>query len=174
MSDARFRIAPLAFATPIDTLEAWIDAARAGDSTVYATGPALPHGHPSVKRVQVLADRGVLRPHLMRRRDGKGFDFLATRLPDPPPVAGVAVARDAGGKGARVLAALTARAEARDVMHSNAELARACGLKNADEASYQIRKLIAAQVIRVEDFGPLERRAVTIIATGATTRRGRL
>jgi hypothetical protein len=60
------------------------------------------------------------------------------------------------------------------VMQTNAELARECLLKNADAARYQIDKLEAQGAIRVEDFGPNERRAVTIVASGLTTKRGRL
>lgn len=171
----QFRIAPLATIADEAALTAWIDAARPGESSIYATGPALPQQHPVIRLVNVLADRGVLRPHVVRRTDGRGFDFLVVKRGDE----GVAVdmpsrRQDRAARTDRVLKALTQRAEAAGVMQSNQELARQCGLKNADEASYQLRKLIQRGDIRVEDFGPNERRCVTIIAIGKTTVRGRL
>ena len=171
----QFRIEPLTTAAERRALEVWIAAAAPGDSTVYATGPALPHGHETVKLVQVLNDRGVLQLNLKRRGDRHGFDFLATKMADPLPVSPKADRSALSeAKCVRVLAALTERARAGGEMQSNQELARECTLKNADEASYQLRKLIARKAIRVEDFGPNERRVVTIVATGTASVRGRL
>lgn len=170
----RVRIAPLAMAVAIETFEAWVARARPGDSTLYATGPALLHAHPTVRLVQVLADRAVLRPHIRRRADGAGFDFTVTRIDeeavgDAPPRSAVAEA-----KCVRVLNALTRCAERGGMMQSNQELARECALKNASEASYVLRKLTARGAIRVTDHGPNERRVATIVASGAATVRGRL
>lgn len=170
---ARFQAAPLATFADEAALAAWIDAAAPEDCAIYATGPALPQQHPTVRMVQTLTDRGVLRVHVKRRVDGRGFDFLAFKRAAepvrsaPPPARGEA-------KQARVLTLLTQRAAAGGVMPSNGELARACGLKNADAARYQLEKLTARGEIRIEDFGPNERRCVTIVATGQTTKRGRL
>lgn len=172
---AQYRIAPLATFADQAALSKWVDAAAAGHSAVYATGPALPQKHPVIQMVSVLADRGVVRPHVVRRADGRGFDFLIVKrgagaVSDDMP----SRRDDREARTDRVLEALTQRAETGSVMQSNLELARECGLKNADEASYQLRKLIQRGVIRIEDFGPNERRCVTIIAIGKTTVRGRL
>lgn len=164
--------APVATFADQRALAAWIEAAAPEDSAIYATGPALPHGHPVVQMVQTLTDRGVLRTHLKARADGRGFDFLAFKRAAEKP-RGCALKRGEVKIG-RVLELLTQRAERGGVMPSNAELARACGLKNADAARYQLNKLEDRGAIRIEDFGPNERRAVTIVATGQTTKRGRL
>lgn len=172
MQDRRTGTAPLATFADQQQLAAWIETAQPEDCAIYATGPALPHRHPTVQMVQTLTDRGVLRTHLKARADGRGFDFLAFKRAAETPRA---CAQGRGeAKLARVLAALTKRAEGGGVMPSNGELARACGLKNADAARYQLNKLEAQDVIRIEDFGPNERRVVTIVATGAATVRGRL
>lgn len=168
----RVTIAPLATFADQAALAAWIEAARPEDSAIYATGPALPHRHPVVQMVQTLTDRGVLRAHLKARHDGRGFDFLVYKR------AAQAVPAKAASRGeakmARVLQALTRVVAAEGLMPSNAELARQCGLKNADAARYQLNKLEAAGAIRIEDFGPNERRTVTITETGQSSRRGRL
>lgn len=163
---------PLATFADCDALEAWVAGAEAEQGTVYATGPALIQSHPVVRLVRVLVDRGVLRTHVISRGVGRGFDYVAFKR------AAETVRPCAPGRGetklAKVLTALTKRAAAGGVMQSNAELARECGLKNADAARYQIAKLEARGVIQVEDFGPNERRRVTIAATGDSTKRGRL
>jgi DNA-binding Lrp family transcriptional regulator len=57
---------------------------------------------------------------------------------------------------------------------TNAELAKRIGLKDAVAASYRVRRLVQSGAIVVEEPSPSERRVVTIVATGAQTRRAQL
>jgi hypothetical protein len=63
-------------------------------------------------------------------------------------------------------------------MATDAELARECGLKDADAASYVLRKLKGEDAghrrIRILNYGPRERRVAVIVATGAATVRAAL
>ncbi|WP_447727255.1 hypothetical protein [Sphingomonas koreensis] len=74
----------------------------------------------------------------------------------------------------RVLRRLRRAANLGLVCPTNAELARDCGLKDADAASYRLRKLIGNKLIRVDDQGPNARRIVTIIESGRSTVAGAL
>src|SRR3546814_2904818 len=53
---------------------------------------------------------------------------------------------------------------------TNAELAVALGLKNAEVARYEFNRLVRQGKIAVAGFGPRRRRVVTIVATGQQTR----
>src|SRR3546814_11901062 len=57
---------------------------------------------------------------------------------------------------------------------TNAELAVALGLKNAEVARYEFNRLVRQGKIAVAGFGPRRRRVVTIVATGQQTRKGGL
>lgn len=173
----RFALGPLAFAVELEALEAWLDAARPGDTFEYAHGRCAPQTAPAFRRAGELGRGGAVQ--LSQRREGQTFHYLATRLAPVQDAPGEAVppARSASlpeTPEERVLLQLRRAANLGMVCPTNAELARACGLKDAAAASYRVRQLVRWGWIRVEDNGPNARRIVTICQTGKRTVEGRL
>jgi hypothetical protein len=164
-----------------EQLHSWATRARPGDDVVYATG-ARP-GDVISAAVRALHASGVVT--MTSKRIPGGFRFIAQRLPDPRP--SQLRMRKAGNRGhftrrcdgakrsTRIVLRLLKRAAARgEPCPTNAELARAAGLKDALAASYRIRRLVKDGLIQVEGPDPTERRVVTIVATGQRTRRAML
>ena len=167
---------------PDSAIRSWAAEAAPGSSIVYARGAALPSGA-GVDLVRALAQAGTVAP--VRRRAPHGFDFIAQRTRSPFALK-AAVARLARGPVRRNRKASTktecralyrlikkAAAEGRPCP-TNAELARAVGLKDADAARFRLRRLVAEGLITFTDHGPNERRVATITETGRSTPRGEL
>ncbi len=183
----RYQIGPIAFAIELDALEAWLDSAPVGDRIVYAHGRAAPSKAAAFVRAGELGRARLLRLHNRRRPDGD-WEWLAIRCAAPdaddaPDAVRAPLARaDAMHETveARVLRVLRVAANIGTVCPTNAEIAQACGLlrrdgaPDPDAASYRVRKLVAAGAIRIEDFGPTQRRIVTICGSGAKTVAGAL
>jgi hypothetical protein len=164
-------------AIALEAFEEWFAAADAGDAIVYAWGAVLRRDRAAVARAAELADERELRLHLARR-DGR-IEYLARRIDPPREVSVGAVAVTARGETVedRVFHAIRRRCRFALPMATDAELARECGLRDADQAAYMLRKLKADpgyRRIRVENFGPGQRRVATIVAPGAATVRGPL
>lgn len=170
MSAPAFSIGPLAYALSISDFAAWVERAPVGARIVYAHGSVPPRGEPAWALAGALETAG--RVTLTAARDGGVTEWIATKLAAGPGAAAAAPIEDAAAE--RVLARLRRAANLEQVCPTNAELAEACGLKDADAASYRIRKLIRERRIRVEDQGPRARRIVTIVATGRSTVAGGL
>lgn len=158
----------------------WAERALPGEDVVYSTGvrPAEKIG----AAVRALHDSGVVA--LTSKRVDGGFRFIAQRLADPRPSQHVRKAAprgrfspasdDAKRTTHMVLRQLARAAKRGDPCPTNAELARAVGLKDAVAASYRVRRLVKDGAIVVEEPSPLERRVVTIVASGHRTRRAKL
>lgn len=158
---------------------AWAERARPGEDVAYCIGGERPH--PTIARVaRALKDSGLVA--LTSRRGSDGFRFIAQRLPNPlpsrvlaraiAPRGRFALAADDGKRTTLAVLRLLVRAAGRgDVCPTNAELARMVGLKDFKAASYRVQRLVADGKIVVEQPSPIERRVVTIVATGKATRR---
>lgn len=167
-----------------DQLSSWAAKAKPGEDVVYSTG--VRPGDKIGAAVRALHDAGVvaLTSKRVAADQGGGFRFIAQRLADPRPSQRLrrpapqgrfAAASDDAKRTLRmVLRQLVRAAKRGEPCPTNAELARAVGLKDAVAASYRMRRLVKDGAIVVEEPSPLERRVVTIVASGAQTRRARL
>lgn len=162
-----------------EQLTSWAERALPGEDVVYSSG-ARP-GDRIGAAVRALHDAGVV-TMTSKRVDGR-LRFIAQRLPEararrmgkPAPQGRFApAAGDAKATTRMVFQLLRRAARCGAPCPTNAELARIVGLKDAVAASYRVRRLVKDGVIRVEEPGPLERRVVTIVATGMQTRRAML
>lgn len=164
-----------------EQLISWAQRARPGEDVAYFTGDRPSEALRSV--VRDLSAQGLVVP--TTKRAGAGFRFIAQRLEAPRPSQLRARARVNPGQfrqssdhakrvGGAVLRLLSRAANRGQACPTNAELARALGLKDAVAASYRVRCLVRAGKIRVEEPSPTERRVVTIVATGKSTVRGAL
>lgn len=166
---------PPSWAVPAGAIEAWIVSAEPGDEIVYATGPSLPHGMASVYMVRELAEAGHVRLHMRRNRDTRALEYVAVRrIAESPVVPASPCEVDPRGIARRMMQLLTKAALTCRPCPTNAELAAALGLKNAEAARYEFNRLVRQGKITVADFGPRRRRVVTIVATGQQTRRASL
>lgn len=164
-----------------EQLHSWAARARPGDDVVYDEG-ARP-GADIGAAVRGLHDAGLV-TMTSKRVDGR-LRFIAQRLADPAaagrehrgaPHRGRFAKRATGRRCAeRLIYKLLVEAARRGApCPTNAELAARVGLSGAVAASYRMRRLVAAGDIAVEEPSPLERRVVTIMATGKQTRRATL
>lgn len=163
-----------------EQLSSWADNARPGDDVVYFTG--VRPGDKIGEAARSLRESGVVA--LTSKRVQGGFRFIAQRLPDPRPSQRMrkpvsrgrfTVASDDARETTRMVLRQLMRAARRgEPCPTNAELARVVGLKDAVAASYRVRRLVKDGKIIVEEPSPLERRVVTITASGLRTRRAML
>ncbi|MGO1304728.1 MAG: hypothetical protein ACTMKV_08075 [Sphingomonas parapaucimobilis] len=148
-------------------LRAWVFTARPGARLTFATGQEPPRDQPIWSAVRAMVDMGLISMFSPRRPDGRGFDYVAHRLPSP-----VAIHDDASRE-ARVFAEIERCVAIGEPMPTDRQLARRCGFGHADEASYALRKLKARTAgdrrICVINHGPLEHRQAIILSTGGTT-----
>jgi hypothetical protein len=167
---ATFQIAALTLCRPSAELLAWAACAKIGERFVYAVGRVEPRSDPIWRLAGSLAD--ARRVTLVRDRRGDGLiEFIAERIRETPrPVVIVQTDDDDDA----VLRAIRRRLNLRLPMATNAELARECSLKDANRASYVLRRLIARGVIQIVEMGPKQRRIVTLMATRQKTVEGSL
>ncbi len=161
-----------------DQLARWAERAAPGEDAVYCTGP-----RPSQEigaAAMALRERGLVT--IKHKRVEGGFRFIAERLGGPARVRSA----EHRGRFARreskerrtaetiIYRLLKSAAQAGQPCPTNAELAARAGLSGAVAASYRMRRLVKAGKIVVAEPSPLERRVVTIVATGKSTRRAML
>lgn len=161
-----------------DQFRTWVEGAAPGDDVVYATGVRPAEGIGAV--VRSLHEKGLVT--MTSKRGADGFRFIAQRLANPrqqrgPEHRGRFAKREIKGRRTAerlILKILTTAAAKGQACPTNAELAKRAGLSGAVAASYRVRRLVQSGAIVVEEPSPLERRVVTIVATGAQTRRAQL
>lgn len=165
-----------------EQVRSWAERARPGEDIVYAEG-ARP-GDTIGAVVRGLKDMGLV-TMTSKRVDGR-LRFIAQRLPDPAPSARLRRGPEQRGRFAkreikgrrtaeRLIYKLLVDAAKRGApCPTNAELATRVGLSGAVAASYRMRRLVAAGDISIDEPSPLERRVVTILASGKQTRRAML
>lgn len=184
-------LGPLTLYVEVAAMEAWLERAAPGDELVYATGPALGRDAPAAVLARQWAQEGEVATHVRRTGAGRALEhFMRRREPpvQPRSSGGAAPARlfgnarrgsarpamplpadFEGSEEGRMLAALTAAAEAGDVCPSEAELARRLELNSRRRAQYLINRLQRAGLIHVVSNGSFDGRVVTIVATGRRT-----
>ncbi len=163
-------------------LSDWAERAQAGEDVVYCTGVRPDDMIGAAARA--LRESGIV-TLTTRRMPAGGFRFIAQRLADPRPSQIRARRRSNPGhflpaagdakRTTRAVLRLLVQAANRDApCPTNAEIAVRVGLNGSVAASYRMRRLVRDGLIQVEEPGPLERRIVTIVATGKKTRRAML
>jgi len=152
---------------PVESIDAFVRAARPGDRLVYCEAPELIRCETS-RRAAELAQAGLVRTHQVRRQGG-GFTFLIVRtgykLPRELTPAEAALADPFT---AAVFAELQQAARAGRRCPSDAELARRSGLASRDQAQWRVRKLADAGLIEsvVHYRRGVPARVVTILGGG--------
>lgn len=183
-------LGPLTLYVEVAAMEAWLERSAPGDELVYATGPALGRDAPAALLARHWAQEGEVATHVRRTGPGRALEhFMRRREPPVQPRSGPrggarlfgnarrGSARPAmtlpadfeGSDEGRMLAALSAVAEAGAVCPSNGDLARQLALNSRDRAQYLIVRLARANLIRVESGSSFDGRVVTIVATGRKT-----
>lgn len=156
-----------------DRVQAWFDAARAGEQIVYARGGSLPRQAPGVLAVRKLHDDGRL-ILFQRRLAAFRFEYVAQRRAEAsrPRTGAVARLMEVGRAGldddcTDLFAELKRRARLGLPCGTNRELGEELGGLSPDRVSYLFKKLQKAERISINSSG--EERVVTIAASGART-----
>ena len=163
-------------------LAAWLASAAPGQRITYATGPGLDPGHPvkalvadwvATGEVLALQQRHPVSRELMyvaQRRKATGGALAGDRA-NVRPAASMPPVFDEGSPEDVILRALARAANMGLPCPSNAALAEEAGLHNPDAASWRVRKLRDAGLIRIDCSGTARNstRVVTIAATGRRT-----
>jgi hypothetical protein len=158
-------IGPLSMAIEVAVFDAWLTTARPGATIDYAEGPALPRGMGVVALAREMSQAGQV--YLKQEKSPRGWRFIAERASRKGSAGQDTVTDHVSADVLRILM----RAAALGVdCPTNGAIVRELGLKDVDAARYQIRKLIKAGLVRIEDCGPRCPRIVTICATGAQSR----
>lgn len=161
-----------------EQVQDWVERASPGEDAVYCTGPRPSEAVGAA--VRALHERGLVT--MTSKRSGDGFRFIMQRLPTPQQRARAMKNRghfktrsdDAKRTTQAVFRQLARAANRGEPCPTNTELARIVGLRDSVAASYRVRCLVRDGKISVWEPSPLERRVVTIAATGAQTRRALL
>jgi len=149
----------------LDGIRRWVRRAQVGERIIYARERLE---KAVATEARTLMEAGAVQ--LNGRKGDDGYEYIMARREGSATVdqAPVSLAEDADDALARVMKVLRRAANFGRICPSNIELARACGLKDADAAAYLIRKAVSFNLIRVEDRRP-KRRIVQIVATGRRT-----
>lgn len=147
----------------------WVETAPAEASAVYAVGAAPPR--PIAVVVASLAAQGLVAPVRKRLVDGS-FQFQMQRSAKSAATGRTRIKRYPRASAENVLLRIAQECARRGMpFPTNRALADRCGLSGAVSVSYRLRKLVRDGLIQVEDFGPYERRVVTVVATGKASPR---
>lgn len=172
MTAARKTAAP-PFAVSVEDFDAWVAAAEPRDALIYARGAEIPRNAPAWAHARELVDEGLIT--LTYQRAGGGItEYLAIRLSTanaPPVVAAPRVEVDEANPMDLVLREIRRAAGLNLPCPTNAAIAQRCGLSDAAAASYRIRQLVAAKLIKIEPQGPNAPRVATIVNSGKSTAR---
>lgn len=155
------------FVTAPARLILWAQQAMPGETATYARAPRLPRHDACAAAARMLAESGALFL-FQARSDLPGlFDYRARRRSRaietrPAPA-------ELGADEERVLAILTAAAQARENCPSNTELAQRAGLTSKAAAAVIVGRLEKAGLIRREAAPEPIWRIVTIVESGLRT-----
>ena len=158
-------------AASIETIQEWMEAARAGDEIHYCSD-FIPRRAAGPRHVRALYDRGLVEIY-GRRIDGV-WHYIArrTRARDfvwIDELSTIAPATAAQLDAERLLEALRLAADRGQPCPANALLGRALGLGSGDRVSYLFKLLRRQGAIQVEPIAEEPKRRVTIVATGQST-----
>jgi hypothetical protein len=155
-------------------LQAWAETAEAGARCVYARVDRLPRGCPIGELSRRLANEGSIVLLPQTRREAGLYDYVAKRtalslLVEPSSPQSRRDENALAPETRLVLEHLSREADQGAPCSSNRRLANACGLRDQDQASYQVKKLRRLGFILVEQVPVEPGRVVTIVETGART-----
>ena len=171
-----FSMRPLGYAIDVSTFADWLATARDRDAIIYARGMVLPRGSATIFAVREAVAGGLIITHEQLAADGsRERSFIAVRTAQAPWAAVAPVTPAVDEAMDAVWRHIKRVAMGGQPGPTNDELARICGLKDADAARYQLAKLVSAGRVAVESFGPRQRRIFTIQtgeARGAKTTGG--
>lgn len=157
-------------------LRSWLAKAKPGELFTYATGVHVDRQHQTVVLVRQMTEDGLVCPHHRPGPDGTGREHLVRRR-DKGEGASAVLARQRVAMPERdtplgeCLAMLTRSANFTRPCPTNADIARALGLRNDDAARYLLRQLVEMRLIEVEDRGSRVTRVVTILSGNSAGRR---
>jgi len=156
---AKYSIGPLTTYADAAELARWFDGAAPKHECTYATGVALGR-HATAELARRLEGEGKVA--LVRRRNGRGFDYIIRKL--PTATADGCADGDLDPVTARVLSVLAERFAAGVPCPSQAELARLAGLPNRRAAQYRLALLMQRGLVQIETVAG--RRQVRVTAKG--------
>ena len=160
---------------PRAELEGWFDRARGGDRHVYARGPALNPRHEVSLLVRDWIATGEATPVQARDPASRELMYFVVRCrPQPADGAARRVQVDEDWRETaegRMFLALVRAANMGQRCPSNAELARASGLRDADAARYVLYEKLqkAGRVEILPNAGARGGRVIRIVETGRVT-----
>ena len=160
---------------PIEELEGWFDAARAGESAIYARGPALNPKHPVPMLVRDWIATGEALATQKRDPVTRELQYYVRRCrPKPMVDAPRRVAIDEAMRDTpegKIFLALVRAANVGAPCPSNGELAQVAGLRDADAARYVLyEKLMKPGRIEIlPTAGTRGGRVIRIVETGRVT-----
>ena len=166
----------LGWSVPVSQLQAWLDQAAPGESTVYASGADLPRDCDGVKLAAAWQRAGLVQLNQRRdEADRRRWLFLVVRLPDAKAAAPVRAKRTASEDLARVqqrrlLEQLRAAADKGEVCPSRSAMAFALTgqktLKARNRATYLLGRLVEDGRIAMIPGSQTAAPVVTILAKG--------
>jgi hypothetical protein len=160
-----------AYARSVAEFEQWLDTAQPNDRFVLAEGETSPRAAPIWSFARASCDDGTVRLHHVQGDRPGWWQYIAVRrgLIEVGEPARVLRVEDDTDPAEKVLRVLRRAANFSRPCPSNAELAKACGLKDAGQASYQVRRLVQAGAIRVVSQGVGQARVIVIAGSGRRT-----
>lgn len=182
--------ASVTFYAPVQLLTAWFKAAQPGSNVQFAAGPEVDPAEPVAQLVQEWIASGAVTQHLSGR-DANGALRHVVKRAFPPSVGSTGLMPTSSScrrspeekafldtPEGRVFRLIEEAALDGLPCPANAVLADLAELRDADAASYRIKRLVAWGRIRVEAPNPPhDRRAgrvVTIVESGLSTARWRV
>lgn len=173
----RFKLAPPCFTVSEEALRAWLAGAQAGDSFDYAFGAAIDSRARVVMVARHLHDQGLVGLRQQRQPD-RSFRFYVVKRTQAEEVAVTPLpgnpTPEPGTELGDMLQHLRELANRNRPCPTNADLARALDLTDADAARYRLGLLHEQGHIRIEQRGPQISRVITITETGKSTSRDRV
>lgn len=165
----------------VKVMAEWFAAARAGESMIYATGPALDPREPADQLAKRWIREGKVAPKQKRAAGGRGFEYLLERTRGGSAVAlrqaqgerSAVVAPDPDSVEGRIYALLRRWANLDQPCRSHEDIADLLGLSR-DTVASRTRALRERGLIRVDWPARSGPRVVTIVATGRSTASGHL
>ena len=145
-----FALGPLAVAIEVSAFEAWFARAQPAERIEYAAGPVLPRSAAVVAMAREWATAGLVT--LTTAKGPRGHSFLAVRAGRAKATEPPACPMTADGEScdAVILRTLRRAANFGLACPTNAQLAQAAELPNADAARYRLRRLVDTGALSME------------------------
>lgn len=136
-------------------VRAFVAAAAPGETMLYARAASLPRGAETPSIVRQFAEGGQVTAHL--RRSDEGCEYVIRRRAETVRRVTPRRGNGLGPLERAVLRLLKRYARTGKPIPSNRSIAARCGCKSRLDASWRIRKLVAADIIAIETSAEGER-----------------